>query len=272
MILLSSAKTQKDRKARKAQLFLWEEELKVFSTSSNLEAVNKLYDEEKHLRSILKDSLQKQLPSFQAYESRASLDKIAREQGLPALFLYDGLVNKQLKVETWTLDTKHFARRNLYYLSAYYGFLRADQYIFPYRLDFQMAGQKLVHYWQERWQEEVAGYSKKNFLHEEKNAAVFCLASEEFSQVFSKPWRETIPWIDFSFYKNIEEAKQGKKGHSTLLKKGRGEVANFLLEQQVHTLQDLELWRKKKAHLFQTSSFVYAADLSNPQNLVFLLR
>ena len=134
-------------------------------------------------------------------------------------------------------------------LSALYGAVSPDAYVKPYRLDMlrplRVDGKSLKAYWKSEWAE----------LFEEGETVVNC-ASDEFSTLLD---RTRYNWVDVEFY----ERKDGKlKQHSTTSKKGRGLLVGFAMREQVTDVKQLEA--------FSEDGFVFDAELSTPEKLVFV--
>ena len=141
-----------------------------------------------------------------------------------------------------------FARDNVIILSAFYGPLRTDDLVKPYRLDFntgiKVKGMSLKKLW--------ADYYNNYF---DKGERILNLASDEFSSLLK---REYFDFIDFDFY----ELKDGKiKRHSTISKKLRGKMANFIVKNKIHNLEDLKD--------FNDDGFLYDEANSNDKLYVF---
>ena len=89
----------------------------------------------------------------------------------------------------------------------------------------------------------------------DKGERILNLASDEFSSLLK---REYFDFIDFDFY----ELKDGKiKRHSTISKKLRGKMANFIVKNKIHNLEDLKD--------FNDDGFLYDEANSNDKLYVF---
>mgnify|MGYP001683980224 FL=1 len=167
----------------------------------------------------------------------------------PAIELYNGLAFRWLKqVEGWN-EGLGYGSEHVRILSALYGAVAPDAYVKPYRLDMlrplRVDGKSLKTYWKAEWAE----------LFEEGETVVNC-ASDEFS---TNLYRSRYNWIDVEFY----ELKEGKlKQHSTTSKKGRGLLVGFAMREQATDVKQLEAFRE--------DGFVFDAELSTPEKLVFV--
>ena len=167
----------------------------------------------------------------------------------PAIELYNGLAFRWLKqVEGWNKGLG-YGSDHVRILSALYGAVAPDAYIKPYRLDMlrplRVEGQSLKAYWKAEWAELFA----------EGETVVNC-ASDEFSTLLD---RTRYNWIDVEFY----ERRDGTlKQHSTTSKKGRGLLVGFAMREQVTDVKQLEA--------FSEDGFMYDAELSTPNRLVFV--
>ncbi len=161
-----------------------------------------------------------------------------------AIDMYRGMAFKEIDFGT----TDNFASDHLLILSAFYGPLRTDDLIKPYRLDFntgiKVKGMSLKKLW--------ADYYNNYF---DKGERILNLASDEFSSLFK---RDDFDFIDFDFY----ELRHGKiKHHSTISKKLRGKMANFIVKNKITSLDDLKD--------FNEDGFVYDKENSNDKLYVF---
>ena len=182
-------------------------------------------------------------------ENKAFIEgwKVARSA--PAIELYNGLAFRWLKqVEGWN-EGLRYGSEHIRIMSALYGAVAPDAFVKPYRLDMlrplRVDGQSLKAYWKAEWAE----------LFEKGETVVNC-ASDEFSSLLD---RSRYNWIDVEFY----ERKEGKlKQHSTTSKKGRGLLVGFAMREQVTDVKQLEAFRE--------DGFVFDAELSTPEKLVFV--
>lgn len=129
-----------------------------------------------------------------------------------ALNLYNGLVFKQLSCTNETYVQEH-----VFILSALYGLINGADNISPYRLDFTMnklLNLNLYDYWQEEVVAKINANSDKQLLN---------LASNEYFKL-----------VDLEkVTKEIFTIQPVGKLNSTQLKKLRGQLLNFCIEQSI---------------------------------------
>lgn len=141
-----------------------------------------------------------------------------------------------------------FARDHVIILSAFYGPLRVDDVVRPYRLDFNVSLKVNNLSLKKLWADYYNYYFKKD-------ERILNLASDEFSSLLK---RDDFDFIDFDFY----ELRDGKiKRHSTISKKLRGKMANFIVKNKITRLEDLKD--------FNEDGFLYDKENSNEKLFVF---
>lgn len=152
-----------------------------------------------------------------------------------ALDLYDGLqfryLKKGLDQSAW-----RFLGEHLRILSACYGVVRPFDGIRRYRKDFTTRG--LYQAWGDRIYQA---------LHQE-GRTFLNLASDEYAKTVRRYIQEEDQMIDVAFYE--QEADGTLKKHSTISKKGRGQLVNYLAR-----TANLDL-----AHLKQFNDLDYQYD------------
>lgn len=168
------------------------------------------------------------------------------EKGDPyyAIDMYKGMAFREMDFGA----TDNFARDHVIILSAFYGPLRTDDLIKPYRLDFntgiKVKGMSLKKLWVDYY---------NNYF--DKGERILNLASDEFSSLLK---RDDFDFIDFDFY----ELRDGKiKRHSTISKKLRGKMANFIVKNKIINIEDLKD--------FDEDGFLYDKENSNDKLYVF---
>ena len=168
-------------------------------------------------------------------------DNFDKGDSFCALDMYNGMAFKEM----------HFNAEeapDVVILSAFYGCLKPNDIVKPYRLDFnanlKVNGLSLKKLW--------ADYYNNYFT---KDETILNLASDEFSSLIN---RNDFDFIDFDFY----EIKDGKeKRHSTISKKLRGKMANFIVKNKITKLDDLKD--------FNEDGFSFDKDQSNDKLYVF---
>lgn len=168
-----------------------------------------------------------------------------------ALDLYDGLCFKSLKKFGLSKIETEYLEKNLYILSALYGCLRPNEYIYPYRMDFNMHNELGNLY--KIWKDEVY-----KIICKDPNEVIINLASDEFSKLIT-------PFIDKSNLINVEFGNlvDGKlKKHSTISKKGRGLMTWYLAHYQIKDYNEIKN--------FNLDNFVYNSVLSSDNDYIFV--
>ena len=168
----------------------------------------------------------------------------------PALYLFDGLMYRNIKRDNLSKAEQAYLEEHLMITSALYGVIPAFAPIAPHRLDFLMklkiAGKSLKSHWQSAYEESVKG-----------EELIFSLLSSEFETVFPKEVREQM--VTFKFM----EDRDGKlKVHSTISKKARGGFLTALMKDQVTSVEEI----KKLSFV----GFHYREDLSSDKEMVFV--
>ena len=168
----------------------------------------------------------------------------------PALYLFDGLMYRNIKRDNLSKAEQAYLEEHLMITSALYSVIPAFAPIAPHRLDFMMklkvGGKSLTKHWQAAYEESV-----------KEEDCIFSLLSSEFENVFPKEIREKM--VIFKFM----EDKDGKlKIHSTISKKARGAFLTALMESQVTSVEEI-----KKLSF---AGFNYRNNLSSDKELVFV--
>ena len=199
-----------------------------------------------------------ELESFYKISAEKAQEEYERIQALkngtaksyPALYLFDGLMYRNIKRDNLTQAEQAYLEKHLMITSALYGVIPAFAPIAPHRLDFLMklkvAGKSLKSHWQSAYEESV-----------KEEDYIFSLLSSEFETVFPKEIREKM--VTFKFM----EDRDGKlKIHSTISKKARGAFLTALMENQVTSIEEI-----KKLSF---AGFNYREDLSSDKELAFV--
>lgn len=162
----------------------------------------------------------------------------------PALSLYQGTVFKQLDMNLYQSHLDYLDK-HLCIMSAYYGVLKYNTGITPYRLDMTMKLDHINLY--EYWYTPIYQYF-------ENEDFIISLASQEFTLMIHHPY---LYFIDFM------EMKDNKiKRNAMIIKKARGQMLNQMILNEIKTLDEL-----KKQNI---DGFIYNEELSQDHTLVFL--
>ena len=177
------------------------------------------------------------------------IDNFDIEESYRAIEMYTGLAFRKFDVDSLNSDERSYLDEHLVILSAFYGPINPEKLIRPYRLDMN-AGIK------------IDGLSLKNFWKDEFNSVfhdeeiILNLASDEFSNLID---RKKFKIYDFDFF----EKKDGKlKSHSTISKKSRGLMLNYICKNKIENLEDLKN--------FNLEGFEFAEELSTESKFTFL--
>jgi len=169
------------------------------------------------------------------------------QQTYEALDLYEGLQYRYLK-EGLTNKDIDFLQETLRILSARYGVLKPLDGIRKYRKDFTAKG--LYRAWGGRVYQRIA----------EEDQVILNLASNEFSKTISRYLEDSVKLIDVEFKERKEDGSLKK--HSTISKKGRGQLVNYIAR-----THKLNLDHVKK---FNDMGYEYQPELSDENKLVFI--
>ncbi len=143
-----------------------------------------------------------------------------------AIEMYNGIVFKELNVNTMNKKDTLYLENNLLILSAFYGILKPFDLVKPYRLDFnsklKIDRVSLKKYWKEFYNSYI-----------NVGEDIINLASNEFADLFNK---SNYNWYDFDFF---EFDGENKKINSTIAKKGRGKLLRELAENNICDVKDI---------------------------------
>lgn len=162
----------------------------------------------------------------------------------PAIYCFSGTVYQQLDILNYKEPDLLYLNKYVNIVDAYYGVLKPNTGIKPYRLDFSMnIGFNLYEY----WQADIDRYFEKEDL-------LISLASREFSKMLNHP---NLINIDF-----IEVLGNKHRRNSMYVKKARGMMLDLLIKNQVTSLKNLKA--------LVVDGYSYNPKLSTKNNLVFI--
>lgn len=162
----------------------------------------------------------------------------------PALFCYQGTVLKQLNLQTYDESDFNYLDKYLTILSAYYGILKYNTGITPYRLDMTM---KLNIDLYQYWQQEVDDYFKNEDY-------LISLASNEFVKMVNHP---NIINLDF-----VEDRGGKLTRNSMYVKQARGKMLEIMVKNKITSLKAIQE--------VTFDDYVYQPSLSTENNFVYL--
>jgi len=199
-----------------------------------------------------------ELESFYKISAEKAQEEYERIQALkngtansyPALYLFDGLMYRNIKRDNLSTAEQAYLEKHLMITSAFYGVIPAFSPIAPHRLDFIMklkvGGKSHTKHWQAAYEESV-----------KEEDCIFSLLSSEFETVFPKEIREKM--VTFKF---MEERDGRLKIHSTISKKARGAFLTALMEGQITSVEEIKE--------LSFAGFNYREDLSSDKELSFV--
>lgn len=204
-------------------------------------------NETKYIHSIMKEYSDEQLCELMKISYKQALkvyDYYHQPQiSYPALSLYQGTVFKQLDIPHYQQHLKYI-NKHLRIMSAYYGVLKYNTQISPYRLDMTM---KLPIQLYDYWYTPIYKYF-------EKEDFILSLASQEFTSMIHHP---ELYFVDF-----IELKDKKIKRNAMIIKKARGQMLNQMILNEIKNLEDI-----KKLNI---DGFIYDEDYSYEHNLAFV--
>ena len=157
----------------------------------------------------------------------------------PAAGMYHGEAFKSLAPERWTDENWFYASQHLWIGSGLYGIVRATDALAPYRLEMNdrhpVSGAPLASFWKGRITE---------FLNHQlpKDALLLNLMSEEYSK--SIDWEVLDrPVVSVRF---LENSPGGPKTIQVFLKKARGLLADFVIQNKLDSMGDIKNFQGKR--------------------------
>ena len=198
-----------------------------------LHTVLQQYNEEQ-LCELMKISYKQATQVYQYYHTK--------QTAYPALSFYQGTVFKQLELALY-INHHDYLSKHLCILDAYYGVLKYNTMITPYRLDMTMKPQNINLY--EYWYTPLYQYF-------EQVDFIISLASKEFTNMLRHPH---IYFIDFIII------NQGKiKRNAMIIKKARGQMLNQMILNEIKTLDELKT--------LNIDGFTYQPDYNQEEKYV----
>jgi cytoplasmic iron level regulating protein YaaA (DUF328/UPF0246 family) len=156
-----------------------------------------------------------------------------------AFVSYNGLVFKQLDMESYNEDDFDYIKNHVRILDAMYGILEPGTLIKPYRLDMKM-----------NLKINLYDYFPINQLL--RDDIIINLASDEFSKMI------TLEMVTIHF----REYKDGTyKNMATYSKQARGMFLDYMIKQKCTSIDQMKL--------FQENGYCYNHDLSDKRNIFF---
>ncbi len=157
--------------------------------------------------------------------------------GRAAINTYSGAVFKNIGTLDMEENTFNFMNEHLRIMSAFYGMLRPEDNILPYRLD--MENHRML---KEIWKPKVTAVLQKEDV-------VFNLASKEYGEDLLKDTPVNLVGFEFIILKGGK-----KRSNNMLIKKSRGQMVRFICDLKIQTL-DMEAFKEFQYEGFRLSSF-----------------
>lgn len=205
-------------------------------------------EETQYLTNILKQYNDEQLCQLMkiSYKQATQVYQYFHEEQTahPALAFYQGTVFKQLELASY-MNHQDYLSEHLCILDAYYGVLKYNTLITPYRLDMTMKPDHINLY--DYWYTPLYQYF-------EQVDFIISLASKEFTNMLRHPH---IYFIDFMIN------DQGKmKRNAMIIKKARGQMLNQMVLNEIYTLDELKT--------LNIDGFTYQPDYNQEGTLAFV--
>lgn len=205
-------------------------------------------EETQYLTNILKQYNDEQLCQLMkiSYKQATQVYQYFHEEQTahPALAFYQGTVFKQLELASY-MNHQDYLSEHLCILDAYYGVLKYNTLITPYRLDMTMKPDHINLY--DYWYTPLYQYF-------EQVDFIISLASKEFTNMLRHPH---IYFIDFIII------NQGKiKRNAMIIKKARGQMLNQMILNEIKTLDELKT--------LNIDGFTYQPDYNQEGTLAFV--
>ena len=204
-------------------------------------------EETQYLTNILKQYNDEQLCQLMkiSYKQATQVYQYFQEQTAhPALAFYQGTVFKQLELASY-MNHQDYLSEHLCILDAYYGVLKYNTLITPYRLDMTMKPDHINLY--DYWYTPLYQYF-------EQVDFIISLASKEFTNMLRHPH---IYFIDF-----IINDHGKMKRNAMIIKKARGQMLNQMVLNEICTLDELKT--------LNIDGFTYQPDYNQEGTLAFV--
>lgn len=205
-------------------------------------------EETQYLINILKQYNDEQLCQLMkiSYKQATQVYQYFHEEQTahPALAFYQGTVFKQLELASY-MNHQDYLSEHLCILDAYYGVLKYNTLITPYRLDMTMKPDHINLY--DYWYTPLYQYF-------EQVDFIISLASKEFTNMLRHPH---IYFIDF-----IINDHGKMKRNAMIIKKARGQMLNQMILNEIKTLDELKT--------LNIDGFTYQPDYNQEGTLAFV--
>ncbi|MGL4589776.1 MAG: YaaA family protein [Mycoplasmatales bacterium] len=142
--------------------------------------------------------------------------------GIPAYKLFQGMSFKQINHQTVERN-KQYTSDHVFIISALYGLINLTEYISSYRMDFKtkaLVNTSLYKFWHDALENYIREHIKPKYILE--------LTSSEYTKVIEQiaELKTKLVYVEFT-------TKTEKKVPSSNLKKYRGQILNYLIENEL---------------------------------------
>lgn len=186
------------------------------------------------------------------YERFASMN--LEGAGTLAVLSYVGIQYQYMAPQVFTREQWAYVKRRLWILSGFYGILRPDHQVMPYRLEMQARlsvgdAKNLYEFWGDRLYRELT----------REDRTILNLASKEYSKAVEPYLEKDVRYVTCVF----GSLKDGKvRVKATEAKMARGEMVRWLSLNQVEEPEEVRA--------FDGLGFSYCPERSDGREYVFL--
>lgn len=172
----------------------------------------------------------------------------------PAILAYDGIQYKYMAPMIFERSSLEYIQEHLRILSGFYGILRPQDAVVPYRLEMQaklaVGGRKnLYEFWHDKLARKLA----------EETELLIDLASKEYSRAVTAHLPSNVRVVSCVFGE-LKDDKVIEKG--TLCKMARGQMVRWLAERAVTSVEQIKDFREL--------GYEFAPKYSAENKLVFI--
>lgn len=183
---------------------------------------------------------------------------------IPALLSYIGIQYQYMAPQLFSYQEWDYVREHLRILSGFYGILRPDDKITPYRLEMQA---KLDVEDAERKTENLYDFwgnsLYRSLIGKEEKPVILNLASKEYSKAIEPYLTPDVRYVTCIF--GVLESKEGKtkvKVKATEAKMARGEMVRYMAQNRIEEIEEIKE--------FSRLGYRYRDDLSDRNNFVYI--
>ena len=192
------------------------------------------------------------------WSTHTSVDDAIHSEAKACAFAMKGEAFKFLDAPSLSDSELQYAQKHLIVLSGLYGILRPCDLIMPYRLEMGQTfkvnqdHKSLNSFWS-----DVYTHALPKTLENLDSKVILNLASDEYSKVVIKAGIDA-EIITCTFK---EEGENGFRTVSTFAKQARGEMARFVIQNQIEMVEKLKS--------FNNLRYTFNCDLSDSNNFIF---